>query len=320
LKIKEEIKKVVRLEYKSLVTKEITDHYLSIIKDEKVKKDFINTISKFDIRIATKPVIKGEEFYYKIWILRRGTKKRAHIKLYNKMELLKKEEKSKPIPRFIEILNRIRLYANVPDDFEEYCEITFRDPSDQMSRTVYPAHLKKAKRFKKFVTTDEIRSIPFLPFDNIDKNIKDQETYDDFFDLDDESNLAELPIIYLKDKGEYDKLAELQSNVKYHSKIVKSYGYDIYTGDIDTKKFPTTKDDKEMDNIANDFKNYFKISEEYIDYLKELIKKYDIKPPGNLVQWLSFHRYNNHDNNSPKQPQDFDLDCIMAVVDWKEIS
>ena len=313
---------MVRLEYKSLVTKEIINHYLSILKDESVKKDFINTISKFDIRISTKPIIeeKEEYFYYKIWIWRRGTKKRALIKLYNKMELLNKEEKSKPIPRFSKILNRIRLYANVPDDFEEYCEITFRDPSEQMSRTVYPAHLKKAKRFKKFITKEEIRSIPLLPFDNIEKNVKEQETYDDFFDLDDESNLASLRIIYLKDKEEYDKLADIQSNVKYHSKIVESYGYDIYTGDIDTKKFPITKEDKEMDSIAKDFKNYFKASGEYIDYLKELIKKYDIKPPGNLVQLLSFHRYNNDNNNNPKQPQDFDFDCIMAVVDWKEIS
>ena len=87
------IRKMVRLEYKSLVTKEIIEHYLSIINDEKVKKDFINTISKFDIRISTKPVIKGEEYYYyKIWMWRRGTKKRAHIKQYNTLESLKKEK------------------------------------------------------------------------------------------------------------------------------------------------------------------------------------------------------------------------------------
>ena len=49
---------MVRLEYKSLVTKEIIDHYLSIIKDEKVKKNLMNTASIFDIRISTKPVIK----------------------------------------------------------------------------------------------------------------------------------------------------------------------------------------------------------------------------------------------------------------------
>ena len=69
---------MVQLKYKSLVTKETIDYYLSIIKDEKEKKDFLDTVSKFDIRISTEPVIKGLEFYYKIWILRRVQRK-EHI-------------------------------------------------------------------------------------------------------------------------------------------------------------------------------------------------------------------------------------------------
>jgi hypothetical protein len=52
--------KMVRLEYKSLVTKETIDYYLSKIEDEKQKKDLMTTISKFDIRISTKPVIDEE--------------------------------------------------------------------------------------------------------------------------------------------------------------------------------------------------------------------------------------------------------------------
>ena len=71
---------MVRLEYKSLVTNETLNYYLSIIKDKRKKKDFINIKSKFDIRISTKPVIRGDEFYYKIWILRRGTKKKLILK------------------------------------------------------------------------------------------------------------------------------------------------------------------------------------------------------------------------------------------------
>jgi hypothetical protein len=80
---------MVRLEYKSLVTKETIDYYLSIIKDEDEKEDFLSTVSKFDIRISIEPVIKGKEFYYKIWILRRGTKKKAHIKDYYPLHMLK---------------------------------------------------------------------------------------------------------------------------------------------------------------------------------------------------------------------------------------
>lgn len=83
-------RKRVRLEYKSLVTKEIVDYYLShrINDDEKQRKVFLTTISKFDVRIVTKHVIKGDEFYYKIWILRRRTKERAHIKEYYPLHTL----------------------------------------------------------------------------------------------------------------------------------------------------------------------------------------------------------------------------------------
>jgi hypothetical protein len=52
--------KMVGLEYKSLVAKETIDYYLSKIEDEKQKKDLMTTISKFDIRISTKPVIDEE--------------------------------------------------------------------------------------------------------------------------------------------------------------------------------------------------------------------------------------------------------------------
>ena len=42
---------MVRLQYKSLATKEIIDPYLSIIKDdENQTKNFMNIASKFDIK------------------------------------------------------------------------------------------------------------------------------------------------------------------------------------------------------------------------------------------------------------------------------
>jgi hypothetical protein len=124
--------------------------------------------------------------------------------------------------------------------------------------------------------------------------------------------------MYLKDKREYDELAELQNVLKYNSKIVESYGYDPYTGDIDTKKFPITKEDKEMDKIANDFKNYFNTISEYNGYLKELIKKYNIQPTGNLVQRLIFYIHNDIDNTNSNQQPDFDLEYIMIVVNWTD--
>ena len=55
---------MVRLQYKSLVTKEIIDYYLSKLKDDDEKKDFMAVISKVDIKINTKPVIEGNEICY----------------------------------------------------------------------------------------------------------------------------------------------------------------------------------------------------------------------------------------------------------------
>ena len=39
---------MVKLKYKSLVTKDNVDYCLSIIKDEKNKKNFQSTVSKFE--------------------------------------------------------------------------------------------------------------------------------------------------------------------------------------------------------------------------------------------------------------------------------
>jgi hypothetical protein len=124
-------------------------------------------------------------------------------------------------------------------------------------------------------------------------------------------------LIFLKDKKEYDKLSELQSNLEYYAKIVKSYGYDPYTAGYDAKKFPITKEDRQMKNIAKDFKNYFKALEEYYNYLKELIKKYNIKPTGNLVKRLAFNI--NTDGYSTKSKQR-DYKFITAVVDLQYFS
>ncbi|MGE5633923.1 MAG: hypothetical protein ACM3VV_01700 [Deltaproteobacteria bacterium] len=59
-------------------------------------------------------------------MLKRGTKKKAHIKDYYSLDLLK--EKSQSPITLAEILEMVWINADVPDDFEEYCEIRFEDP------------------------------------------------------------------------------------------------------------------------------------------------------------------------------------------------
>ena len=92
--------------------------------------------------------------------------------------------------------------------------------------------------------------------------------------------------------------------MEYYTKIVRFYGYDPYTGDYDAKKFPITREDKQMDSIAKDFKNYFKTCSEYGDYLKELIKIYEIKPTGNILERVAFN-LKNEDNNMPKHNSNY---------------
>ncbi|MGZ5484727.1 MAG: hypothetical protein ACXWFB_02295 [Nitrososphaeraceae archaeon] len=68
---------MVRLHYKSLVTKENIESILSKVEDKQTKRNFINLFSKIDIKVSTEPIIAGNEFYYKIWILKKGTKNKA---------------------------------------------------------------------------------------------------------------------------------------------------------------------------------------------------------------------------------------------------
>jgi hypothetical protein len=155
---------------------------------------------------------------------------------------LSKKKTKLPSPLTLaEIFEIVGLNIDVRDDFEEYSEKWFRDPSSKTWRSDYLAHLKRAKRFKKFFSKEEIQSIPSLPDDRYE-NIQD-ENLDSFIDFNNESFLKTLSysLIYLNDTKEYDKLADLQNTLEYHAKIVESYGYVPYTGDFDAKKFPITK-------------------------------------------------------------------------------
>lgn len=282
--------KMARLEYKSLITKENTNYYLSIIKDYKQKNNFMQILLKFDIRISTKPVIKGDEFYYKIWILRRDTKKKIHIKQYYHLSLLNEKSNLLTPLSLSEILDMIGTTADVPDDFEEYCESWFLDPSDEICRIDYLADVRRANRYKDFFSKEEIKDILSLSIDDDRaENIEDKKLKS-FIDFDNEEFLKSLSysIIYLNNNKEYDNLTDLQDTLEYYAKIVRFYGYDPYTGDYDAKKFPITKEDKHMDNIAKDFKEFFKALSKYNDYLKELIKQYHIKQSGNITKRIAF--------------------------------
>lgn len=187
----------MQLKYKSLVTKERTQSILSKIEEKQIKSNLINLLSKIDIKISTEPIIVGNEFYYKIWILKRDTKYKVHIKDYYSIKMLNEKLQS-PIT-LAEILEMIRINSKVPDDFEEYCEIRFRDPSDPICRIDYLDDLRRAEGFKKLLSQEVIKSMSFSFYHDNYNNNQQQE-----IDMNNESNLKLLgyTIISLNDKKE----------------------------------------------------------------------------------------------------------------------
>lgn len=94
---------------------------------------------------------------------------------------------------------------------------------------------------------------------------------------------------------------------------MEHYGYNPYTDEYDTKKFPITKEDKQKENIDKDFDNYFQALEEYNNYIKERTnKKYNIKPKANF-QRLTFKIHNNPNSKQPQLPN-LDLEFITVAV------
>jgi hypothetical protein len=167
-----------------------------------------------------------------------------------------------------------------------------------------------------------------LPHENEKENeyIEEEEEYDDeerklSLDLNNKYILTQIlgySIIFLNDKKEYDKLADIQNTLEYYAKIVKNYGYDPHTGDFNKKMLPEPKEEKQKKNIAKDFKAYFKTLDEYADFLRELIKKYDIKPPseGNLIH-LAFNLNTNTNDNAEYKQRHFKF--IRADQDWQDL-
>ena len=114
-----------------MVIKENIDYCLSKIKDEKTKKDLIGTVSKFDIRISTKLVIKVRKFSYNIWIWEKHTKRRRHF-ILSRLEFLKRE-KMETIPNLIYILNALGRWLDTSDELRDCYEILPKDSANEYS-------------------------------------------------------------------------------------------------------------------------------------------------------------------------------------------
>ena len=83
-------------------------------------------------------------------------------------------------------------------------------------------------------------------------------------------------ILSLDDIVEYNRVKELGDLVKYHSKLISYYGFDVTTGKWNTRQFPLTQNDAQMEGINSDIDRYNIAIREYNKYAEHLAKDYYI--------------------------------------------
>jgi hypothetical protein len=83
-------------------------------------------------------------------------------------------------------------------------------------------------------------------------------------------------IVILDDIVEYNRVKELADLVKYYSKLMSYYGLDLKTGKWNTKQFPVTQTDTQMEGINSDINTYNKAVRDCNKYGEFLAKKYCI--------------------------------------------
>jgi hypothetical protein len=83
-------------------------------------------------------------------------------------------------------------------------------------------------------------------------------------------------VLILDDKCEYDRIKDLADNVRYQSKLMAYYGFDVQSGKWDNTKFPVTRTDSQMEGIRSDIQKYNDAVQEYNEYTECLATSYGI--------------------------------------------
>jgi hypothetical protein len=88
-------------------------------------------------------------------------------------------------------------------------------------------------------------------------------------------NLARA-VLLLADRREFDTILELRNAALYYGKLMSHYGFDMKSGTWDTKLFPITQNDREIEGINSDRLRFNDAVEKYNDYIIHLSKKYHL--------------------------------------------
>jgi hypothetical protein len=83
-------------------------------------------------------------------------------------------------------------------------------------------------------------------------------------------------ILILEDRTEYDRIKDLVDTIRYRSKLIAYYGFDVQSGKWDNTKFPVTRTDSQMDGIRSDIQRYNEVIQEYNEYTEYLATTYGI--------------------------------------------
>jgi hypothetical protein len=68
----------------------------------------------------------------------------------------------------------------------------------------------------------------------------------------------------------------LDDTIRCQSKLMAYYGFDVQSGKWDSKKFPVTKTDSQMEGIQSDIQKYNDSVQEYNKYIEYLATAYGI--------------------------------------------
>ena len=83
-------------------------------------------------------------------------------------------------------------------------------------------------------------------------------------------------ILVLDDIAEYNRIKELGDLVKYHSKLMSYYGFDVKSGKWNTRSFLITPTDAQLEGIQSDIERYNNAVRNYNKYAEHLAKEFCI--------------------------------------------
>jgi len=83
-------------------------------------------------------------------------------------------------------------------------------------------------------------------------------------------------ILILENKMEYNRIKDLADTIRYRSKLMAYYGFDVQSGKWDNTKFPVTRNDSQMEGIRSDIQRYNDAVQEYNQYTEYLATTYGI--------------------------------------------